>query len=174
MVAASILGACSGGPSLPDLNALSLASEPKPAPVAAPKWTMVALRPLVGMSPAFGQQVLRQVNDRATGRSIALMIDPDAKAELTLVGYFTTRPDKKTTVFDYTWDVVDANGGLVNRVSGSETAIQPKKGGDPWSALSPQATANIADKALDALAADTAKSSVSTASITRTETSPTP
>lgn len=100
---------------------------------------------------------------------MALIADPNAAAQTSLVGAFTVRKAKGATIIEYNWDVTDPNGALRNRVNGSETVTLPKGTKEPWSVLPPAAVARIADKAFEALGTNLPKSNISTASIEKVE-----
>ena len=62
VVLACVASACSGLPPLPNLLAMN-SDAPKVA-VAAPQWSMVALRPFVGTSTTYAQLLAQQINER--------------------------------------------------------------------------------------------------------------
>ncbi len=172
VVVTSLIEACSGSPILPDLTASFTEAKPVQAKPAAPPLALVALRPLVGTSPEFVQAMARELNERSKSRSLALIADPTATADTVLTGSFKVRRSKGASIIDYNWDVMEANGGLRHRANGSETVTLPKGVNEPWSVLSPEAMARIADKAYEALGTDMPKSDITTSSFDKVERFP--
>ena len=72
---------------------------------------------------------------------------PDEKAEYTLRGYVVSSLEKKGTKskVSYIWDVTDASGKGVHRVSGEES-VSSGKSKDPWTAVTPALVQTIASR----------------------------
>jgi hypothetical protein len=79
---------------------------------------------------------------------------PDEKAEYTLRGYVVSSLEKKGTKskVSYIWDVTDAGGKGVHRVSGEET-VPSGKSKDPWTAVTPTLVQSIAAKTVTSVTA---------------------
>ncbi len=79
---------------------------------------------------------------------------PDEKAEYTLRGYVVSSLEKKGTKskVSYIWDVTDASGKGVHRVSGEET-VSSGKSKDPWTAVTPVLVQSIASKTVTSVTA---------------------
>ena len=79
---------------------------------------------------------------------------PEEKAEYTLRGYVVSSLEKKGTKskVSYIWDVTDASGKGVHRVSGEESAPAGKSK-DPWTAVTPAIVQTIASKTVTSVTA---------------------
>ena len=67
-------------------------------------------------------------------------------------GYLVASSEKQGAKISYIWDVTDAQGARVTRVSGEEI-ISTRAGSDPWSAVDAAAIRSIAGKTTSQLAA---------------------
>lgn len=170
---AGLIGGCSGTSTLPSLFTTSSTPAPAAPPAPpAPQWALVAMRPAAGTSPEYAQMLTREINDRLKTREVALLVDPNARADTTLAGYFAVHSKKGSMTIDYNWDVVEPNGTLRRRVAGSETIALKTPSANPWGAVPPATTALLADKAVEALGSDMPKSAITTSSIDKIETRP--
>ena len=113
--------------------------------------TKIAVAPIIGTPP----QVAQQLTDAlvAAGRDRGLTLVPDgSKANYTLRGYLVATSEAKGSKISYIWDINDAQGARIARVSGEEV-IAGRSGSDPWSGVDSTAIRSIAGKTTSQLAA---------------------
>jgi hypothetical protein len=113
--------------------------------------TRMALAPIIGTP----QKVAQELTDAlvAAGKERNLSITPGTgAADYTLRGYLLASSEKKGAKISYIWDVTDAKGTRVARVSGEEV-IATRTGTDPWSGVDSAALRSIAGKTASQLAA---------------------
>lgn len=72
-------------------------------------------------------------------------------ATYTLRGYLVASREKRGAKISYIWDVADAKGERVTRVSGDETI--PRSGSDPWSGVDSAVLRRIAENTTSQIAA---------------------
>jgi hypothetical protein len=144
--AVACLAGCGGGPGGPSgggifSGATSLFGGSK----------KIAVAPIIGTTP----QVAQELSDAlvAAGKDRGLTLVPDgSKANYTLRGYLVATNEGKGSKITYIWDVNDAGGQRVARVSGEEV-VAGRSGGDPWSSVDSAAIRSIAGKTASQLAA---------------------
>jgi hypothetical protein len=157
-VALVSLAACGGGPGAPSSGgifsgATSLFGGSK----------KIAVAPIIGTTP----QVAQQLGDAlvVAGRERGLTIVTDGgKANYTLRGYLIATAEGKTTKISYIWDVNDASGQKVARVSGEE-AVPGRAVADPWANVDAGAIRSIAGKTASQLAASMPRGSGSATAV---------
>jgi len=111
----------------------------------------IAVAPIIGTTP----QVAQQLSDAlvAAGSDRGLTIVPEgSKANYTLRGYLIATTEGKGAKVTYIWDVNDASGQRVARVSGEEV-VAGRAGADPWANVDAAAIRSIAGKTASQLAA---------------------
>jgi hypothetical protein len=146
VIAIACLSGCGGGPGGPSSggifsSATSLFGGSK----------KIAVAPIIGTTP----QVAQQLSDAlvAAGGERGLTIVPEgSKANYTLRGYLIATNEGKGAKVTYIWDVNDAGGQRVARVSGEEV-VAGRTGGDPWANVDATAIRSIAGKTASQLAA---------------------
>ena len=146
VIAVACLSGCGGGPGAPSSggifsSATSLFGGSK----------KIAVAPIIGTTP----QVAQQLSDAlvAAGGERGLTIVPEgSKANYTLRGYLIATNEGKGAKVTYIWDVNDAGGQRVARVSGEEV-VAGRTGGDPWANVDAAAIRSIAGKTASQLAA---------------------
>jgi hypothetical protein len=111
---------------------------------------MVALKPVVGPPQSVLGEFARQLDEAARKADVALLIDADAKAPLTLHTYLIAERKGDRVEVLYIWDISNEAGERVRRVSGEE-AVPAVQGGDAWASLTPAVTRPLAEKAIAAL-----------------------
>lgn len=131
------------------------AAQPTIAPVAqaAPQSsTRVAIAPVIGPSESVAKSLVSTLTESAERQRIAIAKAAGEPAAYTLRGYFVApTKDKAGNKLSYIWDVTDAAGKRVNRITGEEV-LSPATGNDPWTAVTPQIIQSIADKTSSSLA----------------------
>lgn len=143
------LSACGGGSGGPSGGLLSSATS------LFGGSTKVAVAPIIGTPP----QVAQDLTDAlvAAGKDRRLTLIPGTgKANYTLRGYLVASSEKTGSKISYIWDVTDAQGSRVTRVSGDEV-IAGRSGADPWSGVDSAAIRSIAGKTTSQLAASLPK-----------------
>lgn len=140
------LSGCGGGPAGPSSGGLfsgatSLFGGSK----------KIAVAPIIGTTP----QVAQELSDAlvAAGKERGLTLLPDGgKANYTLRGYLVATSEGKSSKITYIWDINDAGGQRVARVSGEEV-VAGRAGADPWSSVDSAAIRSIAGKTASQLSA---------------------
>ncbi len=136
---------------LPSLTASPV--EPPKMRVTRPV-AMVSLKPIVGGPATFSQALIRQLNEAALRENIALLVDADARGSHALSGFLVINANAGAVRLTHVWDVVNANGERIARISGEENVRVLAAGQDTWAAVSPALVAAIADKVITRLSAD--------------------
>ena len=144
--ALACLAACGGGPGGPSgggffSGATSLFSGS----------TKIAVAPIIGTTPQIAQELTAALVVAGKDRGLTLLPD-GGKATYTLRGFLVATSEAKGSKISYIWDVNDAQGSRVARVSGEEV-IASRSGSDPWSGVDSAAIRNIAGKTTSQLAA---------------------
>jgi hypothetical protein len=111
----------------------------------------VAVAPIIGATPEVSQELNQALV--AAGKDRGLTIVPEgSKANYTLRGYLVATTEGKGAKITYIWDVNDAQGSRVTRVTGEEV-VASRSGADPWSGVDSAAIRSIAGKTTSQLAA---------------------
>jgi hypothetical protein len=113
--------------------------------------TKVALAPIFGAPQNISDQLSQALVAAGKDRRLTL-IPGTGTAEYTLRGYLVASPDKKGAKISYIWDIADAKGARVGRVSGDET-VSSRTGADPWSGVDSTVIKTIANKTASQVAA---------------------
>lgn len=123
------------------------ASVASPPPAAQPRGAQFAVAPVIGPPENVSSELRNQLISDLERQNIRVARSPDEKAEYTLRGYVVSSLEKKgnKSKISYIWDVTDAGGKGVHRVSGEETA-NAGKSKDPWTAVTPDVVQSIAAK----------------------------
>lgn len=103
--------------------------------------------PIIGAPLPAVTPLSRQLGAEARARGIAIRSSQDKTAKHVLKGYFSAVAGGGNITITYVWDVLDANGGRLNRIQGQETF--PGNAADPWSAVPPSVMQTIATKTID-------------------------
>ena len=148
MLLAACLSACGGGAGNPSSGGSSFWSS---ATSLLSRSTKVAVAPIIGTPP----QVATDLTDAlvAAGKDRNLTLIPGGSGgNYTLRGYLVATSERGGAKISYIWDVTDAQGGRVARVSGDEM-ISGHASGDPWAAIDSATLRSIAGKTTSQLAA---------------------
>ena len=123
------------------------ASVSSPPPMATSKGAQFAVAPVIGPPENVSGELRTQLIADMERQGIRVAKTPDEKADYTLRGYVVSSLEKKGTKskVSYIWDVTDASGKGVHRVSGEESANSGKSK-DPWTAVTPALVQTIAAK----------------------------
>jgi len=114
--------------------------------MAAPRGAQFAVAPIIGPPENVSNELRSQLIADLERQNIRVAKSPDEKAEYTLRGYVVSSLERgNKSKVSYIWDVTDASGKGVHRVSGEETASAGKSK-DPWTAVSPTLVQSITTK----------------------------
>ena len=86
----------------------------------------------------------------AATRKLTILEEDDPTATYRVKGYLSAIGDTNGILMVYVWDVFDANGTRVHRITGQEPA--EASGADPWAGVKPKVIDNAARETVDALA----------------------
>jgi hypothetical protein len=111
----------------------------------------MTIAPIVGAPPNVAQELTQDLVAAGKDRHLTLMPGSDG-APYTLRGYLVASAEKKGSKISYIWDVSDAKGQRVARVSGDEI-IASRRGSDPWSGVDSATLRSVAAKTVSLLAA---------------------
>lgn len=146
----AMLGACGSSTALLNTDAGLSSSAEANQPVSRKLERTVSYRPALGPPEGVNASLTRQLNIAALEQGIALIVDPNVSASLTLRGYVGALRKGHQVSLSYVWDVVDERGQRVNRIAGEETI--PGAAGDPWAAVTPDVARALALKTMGDLA----------------------
>ena len=113
--------------------------------------TKIAIAPIIGTTPEIAAQMTDALVVAGKDRKLTLL-PAGGKANYSLRGYLVASSEKQGAKISYIWDLTDAQGSRVARVSGDEI-IAKRPGSDPWSAVDAAAIRSIAGKTTSQLAA---------------------
>jgi hypothetical protein len=158
VLALASLAACGGGPGGPSGGGLLS---------GATSWfggsTKIAIAPIIGTTPEIAAQMTDALVVAGKERKLTLL-PSGAKATYTLRGYLIASSEKQGAKISYIWDLTDAQGGRVARVSGDEI-IAKRAGSDPWSVVDAAAIRSIAGKTTSQIAASMPRGRSSTPAV---------
>jgi hypothetical protein len=164
-LAFACLSGCGGGPGSPSSGGGFFSG--------ATSWfggsKTIAVAPIIGTTP----EVANQLNEAlvAAGKDRGLTFLPDgSKANYTLRGYLVASSERQGSKISYIWDVTDAGGTRVARVSGDEV-VATRSGSDPWTSVDSATIRSIAGKTASQIAASMPHGGGSAAAVASTEDS---
>ena len=115
-----------------------------------PRGATVAFDSLDGLPPNQFQRLVKNLNDEAQSRRLAV-ISREQPSAFRVRGYLAARVTKQQTTVSWVWDVFDQDEHRALRISGEETAKVRHK--DAWAAADDAMLRRIAQSSLDQLAA---------------------
>lgn len=129
------------------------ASVASPPPMAMARGAQFAVAPVIGPPENVSGELRNQLISDLERQNLRVAKAPDEKAEYTLRGYVVSSLEKKgnKSKISYIWDVTDASGKGVHRVSGEETAPAGKSK-DPWATVTPTIVQSITSKTVTSVA----------------------
>jgi hypothetical protein len=107
--------------------------------------------PVTGAPAHILSSLSNQLAQEAVAQNVALVPSGDAQANYVIKGYLSAVGDSSGTILVYVWDVFDASGRRVHRISGQETTANGSQ--DPWLGIDNSAIANVARRSVSALVA---------------------
>jgi hypothetical protein len=131
----------------------AVAPQPSAEPAKPQMVAKIALAPIIGAPDDLGLQLRTQVVQAAERHKIGILADRDPTADFGMRGYVVAARDKGGIKVSYIWDVTDASGKRVNRITGEETVPAAPAAKDPWGSVTPTTTRAIADKVAASLGA---------------------
>jgi hypothetical protein len=150
-LSALVAGCESGGGLLGSNQSAQPEAQLAPAPQQPIAQTRVSVAPVIGAPDGVSKQLFQDFS-AAIGQKNVAVVSAQDKADYALRGYIVAARDKSGTKVSYIWDVADAGGRRVNRITGEEI-VAGSPAADPWASVTPQVTQSIARKAADSLTA---------------------
>ncbi len=147
------LGGCETGANLfansedPSASPLAMGT---PSTATTSQTAKIAVAPVIGAPDTVARQLESQVASAVEAQKITVARDPNAKADYTLRGYVVSAREKGRTKVSYIWDVTDASGKRVNRITGEEV-LSGTQSKDPWASVTPQVVNTISSKTAGSL-----------------------
>lgn len=161
LVAAGALGlmlaGCSSsglldGNSASDVQSVSAGSASPAGKSSSPvSQSRVSVAPVMGAPEALSKQVGDNLGSALQKQRVAVAPATE-KADYTLRGYMVATRERAGTKVAYIFDLTDTTGKRLNRIQGEEMA-QGGDARDPWSAVTPEISQRISDKAASSLSA---------------------
>jgi hypothetical protein len=102
----------------------------------------VAFLPVTGAPQSAVTNLANSMRLAAKSESVPVVVSIEQGARYQVKGYFSALNDGTGTILVYVWDVLDANGTRVHRISGQERGGGTS--GDPWAAITPDILSRVA------------------------------
>lgn len=131
------------------LAACELESQPNLS-AAEPRGASVAFDSIDGLPPAQFQTLVRDLNEEAQTRRLAV-VSREHSSAYRVRGYLAAEVMQDKTTVSWVWDVFDGGQHRALRIIGSETANSRRHGG--WPAVDGATLRKIAQSSMDKLAA---------------------
>ena len=122
---------------------------------------MLIAQPIIGAPPDVSQELTQALVVAGQQRGMVLM--PSGEAPYVMRGYLVASSESRGAKISYIWDVSDAKGKRITRISGDEF-LPKRRGSDPWSAADAEALRQLADSTTAKLAGSFGGSSAPVAS----------
>jgi hypothetical protein len=152
MAATLVLAACNNTLSTGQPAATSAPDTSTPALPAVPFATAkFSFAPVTGAPAHILSNLSNQLAQEAVAQNVALVPSGDTQANYVIKGYLSAVGDSSGTILVYVWDVFDAGGRRVHRISGQETTTNGSQ--DPWLGIDGTAISNVARRTVAALVA---------------------
>jgi hypothetical protein len=145
VIFAASLAGCGGGSGGPGSGLLSSAGN------LFGSSKRMSLAPVIGAPPNVAQDFSQALVDAGKDRNLTI-VPGGAKEPYMLRGYLIASAERRGAKISYIWDVTDAKGARVARVSGDET-VPNRTGSDPWSGVDAAFLRSLAGKTTSELAA---------------------
>ncbi|GGB34993.1 hypothetical protein GCM10011316_03880 [Roseibium aquae] len=149
-ILAVALAGCQGSPE-PPRGIGQAAPITGPAPVVPAGQVTLAFEPFTGIPGNIADELARDIGIQARQANLTLVRRVGATATYRVNGYLSATSDRSSTTVFYVFDIVDASGRRVNRVSGTETASGGA--GDPWSSVDSSTLTRIAQRSVSQIQA---------------------
>lgn len=135
-------------------SSTSTASSPATTPAlpAVPFATAkFSFAPVTGAPGNVLSNLSAQLGQEAVAQNVALVPSGDPQANYVIKGYLSAVGDPSGTILVYVWDVFDASGRRVHRISGQETSSNGSQ--DPWLGVDGETVSNVARRTVASLVA---------------------
>lgn len=114
----------------------------------------VAIAPIIGAPDNITKELTQALIVAGNERNLTLMSGTGTDAaNYTLRGYLLAAPERRGSKISYIWDVTDASGARVTRVSGEQAVAQGTRS-NPWRGVDSAVIRDIANKSTSQLAAE--------------------
>lgn len=114
-----------------------------------PRVPPVAFLPVTGAPQSAVTKLAGAMRNAARSNAVPVVVSVDRGAQYQLKGYFSALNDGSGAVLVYVWDVLDAKGVRVHRISGQERGGTST--GDPWAGISDDMISRVAGTTMNAL-----------------------
>lgn len=109
----------------------------------------VAFLPVTGAPQSTVTELAASMRSAAQSNAVPVVVSIQQGARYQVKGYFSALKDGNGTILVYVWDVLDANGTRVHRISGQERG--GASNGDPWSGISESVINQVANNTMASL-----------------------
>jgi hypothetical protein len=113
----------------------------------------VSIAPIIGAPEKVTTELTQALVTAGNDRNLTLVPGTSSGSNYTLRGYLLAAPERRGSKVSYIWDVTDAKGTRVTRVSGEELVTKGSSS-DPWSGVDSTVIRSIAAKTASKLAAE--------------------
>lgn len=117
-------------------------------PLASAKFSFT---PVTGAPGNVLSRLSAQLGQEALAQNVALVPSGDPQASYVVKGYLSAVGDASGTILVYVWDIFDASGRRVHRISGQETSSNGSQ--DPWLGVDEATTSNVARRTVSDIVA---------------------
>lgn len=146
LVLLGALAACQSSPQPPAPVSGQVSTPSIAAPQTAEDGVTFAFEPFTGAPGNIADQLSEMIGREARSRNIQLVRRVGATATYRVNGYLAATGQPSNGTLFYVFDVVDANGRRVKRISGTEETGGAS--GDPWQAVGNGTLSRIAARSL--------------------------
>jgi len=112
----------------------------------------ITVAPVIGAPENVTKELTQALITAGNDRNLTLMTGAEG-ANYTLRGYLLAAPDRRGSKISYIWDVTDAEGTRVTRVSGEESVARGTSS-NPWRGVDSTVIRTIANNTASQLAAE--------------------
>lgn len=122
-------------------------------PSAMPQRSQISVAPVVGPPDDTSRALQTKISTALQSQKVSVANQFTDPSDFTLRGYVVAAKDKNSAKLSYIWDVTDASGKRINRISGEELAALSAGSNDVWSAITPQIIDKISTKTVSSVVA---------------------
>lgn len=116
-----------------------------------PQRSQIAVAPVVGPPDDTSRALQAKISTALQSQKVSVANQFTDPSEFTLRGYVVASKDKSSAKLSYIWDITDASGKRINRISGEELAALGAGSNDVWSAVTPQIIDKISSKTVSSV-----------------------
>ena len=109
----------------------------------------VSFLPVTGAPQSAVTSLANAMRNAAQSTQVPVVVSLQQGAKYQVKGYFSALNDGTGTILVYVWDVLDANGTRVHRISGQERGGGAT--GDPWSGVTDEVLNRVAQSTMASL-----------------------